>query len=158
MLSINEINSILINKITEAANLSDMLRKIYPNCRPKFKKPWFDTEIYNLKKMYNGRQRRGRNPDLTKDSRSFWAAVGACRGKGKIRVNPIPLTEYENFYASVYPRRMSVDLIFFSNSVPELDGEISILKIITALKKCKVGRVPGADGIRTEFYKNLPSP
>lgn len=46
--------------------------------------------------------------------------------------------------------------LFGVNSEPLFDAKITIIQILLTMKKCKENESPWANGISSEFLKNLP--
>ena len=63
----------------------------------------------------------------------------------------LPIEAWNKFYASIYPRRIVDDTLFFGIIHPWLDKDISMEELIVAVSKCKMGKTPGDDEIATKL-------
>lgn len=64
--------------------------------------------------------------------------------------------EWYQFYRGCYPPRQLTILEIEGNEDPFLDGVITEAEVIESLKKLKLGKTPGEDGISNEFLRALP--
>lgn len=85
---------------------------------------------------------------------SFWRELK--RFKRTPGTCSLSLSQWENFYAGVYPPRIDVDMFFLDARHPFLDSDITMLELTAALRACKSSSSPGADQIGFEFLKALP--
>ena len=89
---------------------------------------------------------------------------------GVITCDPYKILEsskncYKDFYTSKHPNLDSDEskLFFENGNIPKLseelyrvcEGKVSIEEITEVLSSCKDNKVPGIDGLPTEFYKKF---
>ena len=70
--------------------------------------------------------------------------------------NEIKLESWVEFYKTVFPVKVDLNLELLNNRVEILDSEITEVELESALALCKNKKAPGEDGIPSEYYKYLP--
>lgn len=92
----------------------------------------------------------------TRNSKMFWQVINLFR-KRSFKANPIAGITWQRFLENVYPCRQSIELTMYDVRHPMLDSTITREEIVASLRKCKVGKSAGPDGIGNESFKDLPS-
>jgi hypothetical protein len=92
----------------------------------------------------------------SKNPTQFWEAVKSFR-KRPAAYNPIPQSEWKEFYLRVMPTERPKHPIPQGTYDDELDGEILMEELDEAINKTKNGKASGTDGLSAEFYRNLPA-
>jgi len=108
----------------------------------RFKRRQYFTSLQNALS-------KSRNPS------DFWKNIKPFRQRG-FAVNPIDGKEWCRFYQSILPLREVDRRLFFDVTHPELDSNITIKEIQSALRKLPSNKAPGPDGVQNEFLKALP--
>jgi hypothetical protein len=90
------------------------------------------------------------------DPKEFWETITRLRGSVR-HCCPISKTSWEDFYKEVLPSRELDKTEYIGVLDPDLDQPISMNEIMGALKKLKLNKSPGLDGIRNEVLKSLPT-
>lgn len=93
-----------------------------------------------------------------KDSSAFWKAIRKLTPSSTILYSTLDarcINEHFRLLLSHSTPCSALDYIIPQISVPALDGDISLDELENALRRCKRGKAPGADGVPYEFYVNL---
>ncbi|CAL8136950.1 unnamed protein product [Orchesella dallaii] len=114
----------------------------------------YEITIASKKKVYNELIRD--KLSASSDPKEFWETVTRLRGSARHDC-PISKTSWEAFYKDVLPSRELDKTEYIGVLDPDLDREISMAEIMGALKKLKLNKSPGLDGIRNEVLKSLPT-
>lgn len=92
-----------------------------------------------------------------KNSVEFWKYAKNFICKSRNNNNCIPHGTWVTYLTELYACNDSVALHIIPTFNPIFDAPITLGDVCNSLKKCKMNKAPGADGISFEFYQNLPS-
>ncbi|XP_015124165.1 uncharacterized protein LOC107046156 [Diachasma alloeum] len=85
----------------------------------------------------------------------FWAAVKRLKPTFGLRDCGLPIEVWNSFYRNIYPPRSLTFDLPSRTDIQELDREISLTELETAIKHLKNAKAPGLDGITNEALKAL---
>ncbi|KAK2574844.1 hypothetical protein KPH14_013008 [Odynerus spinipes] len=120
----------------------------YLNIRHQYK-----ARIKTAKIEYNRKLQK--DMSNIKNSKTFWGLVKKIAHKKKPECT-IGISEWEKFYKELHKDGTDTNYCIIDVRHPYLDKDIEITELNIALKRLKVRKAPGPDGITNEFYKYLP--
>lgn len=91
----------------------------------------------------------------TTNQQDFWSRIKPFKS---IQRHPIIVeeNEWKIFYEKLMPPRLYDNTPFYDARHPTLDSNITTWEVEHAIKKLKLKKSPGPDGLKNEFIKNLP--
>lgn len=90
-----------------------------------------------------------------RSSREFWSSINFFRKKGKPNPDAIMLEEWVRFYSDIFPVRQNLNVEIREIFIPLLDQRFTLKELDASIKRAKLNKSPGEDGISVEYFKNL---
>lgn len=88
-------------------------------------------------------------------AKEFWSSINFFRKNGKSSSDPIALEQWVQFYNDIFPVRQNLNAEIRELFNPLLDQSFTLDELEASIKKAKLNKSPGEDGIPAEYFKNL---
>ena len=136
-------------KLCRKSKFSEPDLEVFQNSRTHYKKLILDQKTtFYLEKA--------KILSNTNNSAEFWKIIRSVNFKA-FHSNTIDTNQWYDFLSAIFPPREAILPDFFGTFDPYLDGDVTQLEIEPSLKKCKMNKAAGVDGLLFECFKNLPS-
>lgn len=86
----------------------------------------------------------------------FWKAVKKFKASYSSACD-LPMQVWNDFYSTIYPPRMFVEVNYVREFNPALDGDFTFQEIVSVVRECRSGKAAGPDLIGNEFFKFAPA-
>lgn len=90
-----------------------------------------------------------------KTLKEFWVAINFFGNNYKPNSSPITLEQWQQFHPNGLPLMRNLTIEIREVHVSQLDQNFTFEELENSLKRCKLNKSPGKDGILAEYFKNL---